>query len=123
MPISHATCEHEHFPSYGPFQHVKELRSKRKSIDSKRARSFDGGSSNNRLEIQDKPKFKKWISNQVPSQFPRDSGDWMSNSKFKKGKCTNSQTKKPTCGMCGKKHYGDFLKGMDNCFGCGKSGH
>ena len=24
---------------------------------------------------------------------------------------------------CRKKHYGDCLKGMDNCFICGKSGH
>ena len=35
----------------------KEERAKRKSIKSKRARSFDGGSSKNRLEIQDKLKF------------------------------------------------------------------
>ena len=25
--------------------------------------------------------------------------------------------------MCGKKHYGDCLVGIDNCFGCGESVH
>ena len=47
----------------------------------------------------------------------------MSNPKPIKGRCTNSPTKKPTCGNCGKKHYSDYLIGMDNCFSCGKSGH
>lgn len=41
-------------------QQVEEVRDKRKSSDAKRARSFDGGSSKGRLEIQDKPRFKKW---------------------------------------------------------------
>ena len=40
---------------------VEEERVKRKSRDAKRARSFDGGSSKNSFEIQDKPKFKKWF--------------------------------------------------------------
>ena len=31
-------------------------------------------------------------------------------------------TDKPTYGKCGKKHYGDFLKGTENCFGYAKSG-
>ena len=47
----------------------------------------------------------------------------MSNPKFKKGKGTNSPNEKPTYGKCGKKHYGDCLKGTDNFFSCGKSGH
>ena len=47
----------------------------------------------------------------------------MSNPKFKKVKVTNSLSEKPTCGKCGKKHYGDCLKGTYNCFGYGKSGH
>ena len=47
----------------------------------------------------------------------------MSNHKPNKAKGTSSPTKKTTCGMCGKKNYGDCVKGMDNCFGCGKSGH
>ena len=47
----------------------------------------------------------------------------MSNLKSKKGKGTYSPTEKPTCGKCSKKHYGDYLKRTDNCFGCGKPGH
>ena len=47
----------------------------------------------------------------------------MSNSKFKKEKGTNSPTGKPTCGKCCNKHYGDCLKGMNNCFCFGKSRH
>ena len=96
---------------------------RKKNRDAKRARSFDGGSSKNRLEIQDKPRFKKWDSNQVPSRFPRASGDRVPNPKLKKGKGTNSPNEKTTCGKCCKKHYGDCLKGTDNCFSCGKSGH
>ena len=51
------------------------------------------------------------------------SGDRVSNLKFNKGRGTKSPTEKPTCGKYGKKHYGDYLKGTDNCFGCGQSGH
>ena len=68
---------------------VEEARAKRKSRDAKRDRSFDGGSSKNRLEIQDKPKLNKHGSNQVPTKFPRASGDRVSNPKFKMGKGTN----------------------------------
>ena len=75
------------------------------------------------LDIQEKPRFKKRISNQVPSKFPRASGGRVSNPKLKEGKGTNSQNEKPTCGKCGKKHYGGFLKRTDNCFFCGNIGH
>ena len=47
----------------------------------------------------------------------------MSNPKFKKGKGFKSLKENPTCGKCDKKHYGEFFKGTDNCFSCGKSGH
>ncbi|TMX05403.1 hypothetical protein EJD97_022268 [Solanum chilense] len=53
----------------------KEVRAKRKDMNSKRARSFDGGATKDRLGIQDNPKYKK------------------------------------------------SLMGMENCFGCVKSGH
>ena len=76
---------------------VEEERGKRKNRDAKRARSFDGGSSMDRLEIQDKSKFKKRCSNQVPTKFSRASGDGVSNPKFKKEKGTNSPNEKPTC--------------------------
>ena len=85
---------------------VEEGISKRKSRDAKRARSFDGGFLKNRFKIQDKPKFKKRGSNQVPTKLSKASGDRMSNPKFTKGKCSNSPKDKPTCGMSGKKYYG-----------------
>ncbi|XP_069145531.1 uncharacterized protein [Solanum lycopersicum] len=47
----------------------------------------------------------------------------VSNPKPNKGKCTSLPTEKPTCGKCGKKHFGNCLKGLDNCFGYGKSGN
>ena len=98
-------------------------RARRKSNDAKREICFDGGSSKNRLEIQDKRRFMKWVSSEVPSKFPKASGDRVCNPKSKKGKGPNSPTEKPTCGKCGKKHYSDCLKGTYNCFGCGKNGH
>nr|XP_010323509.1 uncharacterized protein LOC104648276 [Solanum lycopersicum] len=102
-------------------QHVEETRSKRKSRDAKRARSFDGSSSKERLEIQDKPRFKKRVSNQVPSKFPKAINDRVSNPKSK-GRYVSSLTKKPTFGKC-VKNYGDYLKGTDNSVGCGKNGY
>ena len=65
----------------------------------------------------------KRISNNVTSKIPMSSGDRVSNPNPKKGKVTSTPTEKKTCEECGKKHYGDCLKGMDNCFGYGKSGH
>ena len=73
--------------------------------------------------IQEKPRFKKRVSNQFPSRFPKARYDRVSNPKTKKGRGTSSPTENPNCGKCGNKHYGDFIQGMDNCFGCGKSGH
>ena len=58
---------------------VEEERAKWESRDAKRAGSFDNVSSKSRLKIQDKPRFRKGISNQVPSKFPRSSGDRVSN--------------------------------------------
>ena len=48
-------------------QKVEETKAKRKSSDTKRARSFDGGSSKGRIVIQDKPMLYIKVSNQVPS--------------------------------------------------------
>ncbi|XP_069143478.1 uncharacterized protein [Solanum lycopersicum] len=104
-------------------KHVEKARSRRKSKDSKRARAFNGSSSKNRLEVQDKHRFKKWVSSSAPTKIPKARGDKVSNPNFKKGRGTNSPTKKPTCGKCGKKHYGNCLKGTDNFFDCGKTGH
>ena len=60
-------------------KHVEEAWSKRKSRDAKRSIYFDGGSSKNRLDIHDKPRFKKRLSSQVPSKFPKASGDRVCN--------------------------------------------
>ena len=65
---------------------VKEARANRKSSDAKRTRSFDGGSSKGRVEIQDKPGFEKRVSSQVISKFPKDRDDMVSNPKPKKGR-------------------------------------
>ena len=102
---------------------MEEARSKRKSRDSKRAISFHNGSSNSWLDIKNKPRLKKTVSNQFPAKFPKPLCDSVSNPNPQKGRGTSSPTKKPTCGKCGKKHYGDCLRGKDNCFGCGKSGN
>ena len=78
--------------------------------------------SKGRIESQDKPRFKKRVSNKFPSKFPKSRKDMVSNPKTKKGSDTSSSTKKPTCGKCGKKYYGDCLKGLDNFSGSGKKG-
>ena len=123
MSFVYTTRQHEHLLSYGKCQDGERARARRKSNDAKREICFDGGSSKNRLEIQDKRRFMKWVSSEVPSKFPKASGDRVCNPKSKKGKGPNSPTEKPTCGKCGKKHYSDCLKGTYNCFGCGKNGH
>ena len=67
-------------------QQVDEARDKKKSRDTKRAKSFDSGSSMSRLEIQDKTRLKKRVSNQVPSKFPKAHDDRVSNPMPKKGR-------------------------------------
>ena len=52
-------------------QQVEETRLKRKNREFKKAKSYKGGTSKCRLEIQDKPRFKKRVSNKVPSNFPK----------------------------------------------------
>ena len=104
-------------------QQVTETRAKRKSRDAKRARSYDGGSSKERIAIRDKPRFKKRVSNQVTFKCPKARNDRVSRNKPKKGRDTSSTNKKPTCPKCGKGHLGECLVGTGNCFSCGKSGH
>ena len=65
---------------------MEETRAKRKSRDAKRARSFDGGSSKGRLDIQDKTRFRKRYFNQVPTKFPKARDDTVSNPMSQKGK-------------------------------------
>ena len=60
-------------------QKIEEAWSKRKIIDAKRARNFDGCSSNGSRQIQNKVMFKKMVSNPVPSMFPKAHDDIVSN--------------------------------------------
>lgn len=50
---------------------VEESRLERKNREFKRARPYEGGTSNGKLEIHDKPKFKMSFSNQVSSNFSK----------------------------------------------------
>ena len=88
-------------------QQVEETRVKRKSKETNRDKLFDGGSSNGRIDIQDKTKFKMRFSKIVPSKFLKARDDRVSTPKPKKGRDTNSPTKNRTCGNYVKKHYGD----------------
>ena len=99
-----------------------ESRAKIKIRDAKRETSFDGGSSKDRLEIQEKTTLKKMVSNQGNSNLPKARDYIFSNPKLKKGRDTSSPSKKPSCRKCCKKHYCYCLNGMHYCFACGKSG-
>ena len=50
----------------------------------KKVNSYDGGTSKGRLEIQDKPRFKKRVSNKVSSNFLKASKDRVSNPRSQK---------------------------------------
>ena len=63
----------------------------------------------NRLEIQEKPRFKKWVSNKVSSKFPKARDDKGNKSRDKKGRNGNSPIEKPTCAKWGKGHLCDCL--------------
>ena len=78
---------------------VEEARAKRKSRDANISRSFNGGSSKNSLEIQDKPRFKKWVSNKVPSKFPKARDEKGNKLRHKKGWSRNSSNEKTTYAM------------------------
>ena len=86
-------------------QQVEESRLRRKNREVKRDKSFESGASKERLEIQDKPKFKKRFSNQVTSQYSKDCDDTVSNPMSQKGRGTILPTKKPTCSKCGEMHW------------------
>ena len=48
---------------------VGDARLKRKNSKFKRSKDYEGGTFKGRLEIQEKPRFKKRVSNQVSSNF------------------------------------------------------
>ena len=74
-------------------QQVEETRAKRKSRDSKRESSFDGGFSKNRLDIQDKPRFKKRSSNKFFTKFRKVRDYRVSKPKSQKERGTAHQTR------------------------------
>ena len=47
----------------------------------------------------------------------------MSNTKPQGGKFGGLSSENPNCAKCGKRHLGEFLMGLGNCFGCGTNGH
>ena len=62
-------------------QQVEDTRIKRKNRELKKVKSYEGHTSKSRLEIQDKRRFKKRVSNQVPSNFSQDNKYRVSNLK------------------------------------------
>ena len=57
---------------------------KKKIREANRHKSFDGGSSNGRLDIQDNPRIKMRFSSQVHSNFPKARDNRVSNPMFQK---------------------------------------
>ncbi|XP_069145524.1 uncharacterized protein [Solanum lycopersicum] len=104
-------------------QQVERSRVKKKCRDANIARSYDDGYKEGRLQIQDKPRFKKIFSNQLPSKFPKAHDDRVPNPASAKGRGTSPPSKKTTCKKCGENHYGNLLVLIDNCFWCCKSGN
>ncbi|XP_049368646.1 uncharacterized protein LOC125833527 [Solanum verrucosum] len=49
--------------------------------------------------------------------------DFSSAPKVNQEKGGGSQFVKPTCPICGKKHFGKCLAGTNGCYGCGKNDH
>ncbi|XP_049349486.1 uncharacterized protein LOC125814080 [Solanum verrucosum] len=89
----------------------------------KRSRADDGKSSKIRIEIQDKPKFKKKFSNQGPPNTAKVNKGKVSTPKPQEARGGGPSVEKPICTNCGRKHEGKCLVGTGNCYGCGKSGH
>ena len=69
------------------------------------------------------PKFKRRLSNQVPSKFPKARDEKSPRPKVQKGKIGSSSNGKPTCDKCGKGYFGECLIGTVIFFGCGKNFH
>ena len=95
-------------------QQVEETRLKRKNREFKKAKSYRGGICKGRLNIQENPRFKKRVSNQVPSNFPKSNKYMVSNLKSQNIRSGNSPSKRPTCTKCGKKHMDECLVGTNN---------
>ena len=95
----------------------------KRNWEAKKTKSFESGSSKSRLDVQDKPNFKKRFSNEVRFNFYMNYNDRGSNLKLQKGRKVDLQEERPTCGKCRKNHVGEFLLGTNSFYGCGKGGH
>ena len=104
-------------------QQVEETRLKRNNKEFKRLKSCEGGTSKGRIEIQDKCRLNKRVSNKVHSIFSKANKDKLSSPKFQKTRIGSSPRMKQTCSQCGKEHWGECLVGKENRFACGKSDH
>ncbi|XP_069145520.1 uncharacterized protein [Solanum lycopersicum] len=104
-------------------QQLEECRLRKKNMEANGVKSFESGCSKSRLDVQNKPKFKKSFSNQVPFNFSKNHNDKGSNPKPQKGRNVNPQKKRPTHGKRGKKNVGECLVGTNSCYGCGKGVH
>ena len=60
-------------------QQFEESRLNRKIRDARKTRSYEGGAFKGKLDIQDKSKFKKWLSIQVSYNSPKGIKDRVSN--------------------------------------------
>ena len=70
-------------------QQVEETRLKKKNREFKRAKSYEGGTSKGRLEIQDNLRLNKRVFNEVISNLPMRNKDSGSNTKCRKGRTGN----------------------------------
>ncbi|TMW92517.1 hypothetical protein EJD97_012944 [Solanum chilense] len=74
---------------------VAQIWHRNSNRDAKRARHYDGGASKGKLKIQDNPRFKKRLSNQVPSNVSRTNKDRVLNPKAQGGTISVSQEVDP----------------------------
>ena len=101
-------------------QQVDEICLMKSNREAKSEKSFGSGSSKSRLDVQDKPKFKKRFSNQVPTNFSKNINDRGSNPTHQKERNVDPPKERPTCG---KKHVSVCLVGTNCCYTYGKGGH
>ena len=66
-------------------QQVEDSRLRKSNREANKAKSFEVSSSKSRLDVQDKPNFKKRFLNQVPSNFSKNRNDRGSNPNLKRG--------------------------------------
>ena len=70
---------------------IEETRLRRNNTEAKKAWFYEGCLYKARLDIQDKLRFKKRLSNQVPSKFPKARDDRVSNPNSQKVRGTSYQ--------------------------------